>query len=151
MLSTKEGVFTDEDIETLLARGEERTNEINTKLSTEVQHSLAKFSVVMDDFVEMNMFTFEGENFKGDKKKGGRRKRRSLAERNENSFMIALPQRERKKNYDSQFLIENPTLAALVKFSFFLLFSPLLGFQSANFEATAKESNSKLSGVSVLQ
>jgi hypothetical protein len=114
-LSSKEGVITDEDIDTLLARGEERTNAINSKLSTEVQHSLANFSVGMEDWSEMNMFTFEGENFKGKKTAG--RKKKSMAEKcGENTFLLALPQRERKKNYGEvgEFLAEDPELVALV-------------------------------------
>lgn len=95
VLSSKEGTITDEDIDTLLLRGEERTAAINSKLSTEVQHSLASFSVGMEDVVELNMFTFEGENFR--KNEPGRRK--SSAQTLE--FQIALPQRERRKNYDA--------------------------------------------------
>jgi SWI/SNF-related matrix-associated actin-dependent regulator of chromatin subfamily A member 5 len=96
ILSSKEGTITDEDIDTLLLRGEERTQAINSKLSTEVQHSLATFSVGMEDCVELNMFTFEGENFK--RTESGRRK--SGAEGLE--FQISLPQRERKRNIDSE-------------------------------------------------
>lgn len=98
-----------------MARGEERTNAINSKLSTEVQHSLANFSVGMEDWVEMNMFTFEGENFKG-KKTVGRKKKTSIAEKCENSFILSLPQRERKRNYGEvgEFLADDPELIALV-------------------------------------
>lgn len=122
ILSSKEGIITDEDIDTLLARGEERTNAINSKLSTEVQHSLANFSVGMEDWSEMNIFTFEGENFKGKKTAG--RKKKSLAEKcGENAFLLSLPQRERKKNYGEvgEFLAEDPELVALVFISFALL------------------------------
>jgi hypothetical protein len=119
ILSSKEGMITDEDIDTLLARGEERTKDLNSKLSTEVQHSLANFSVGMEDWSEMNMFTFEGENYRagagGGKKVG--RKKKSLAEKcGENAFVLALPQRERKKNYGEvgEFLAEDPELVALV-------------------------------------
>jgi SWI/SNF-related matrix-associated actin-dependent regulator of chromatin subfamily A member 5 len=115
ILSSKEGLITDEDIDTLLARGEERTNAINSKISTEVQHSLANFSVGMEDWVEMNMFTFEGENFKGKKTVG--RKKKSQLEKSDNSFILALPQRERKRNYDDvgEFLADDPELIALVR------------------------------------
>ena len=102
MLSTTEGTLTDEDIDTLLLRGEERTQAINSKLSTEVQHSLATFSVQMEDCVELNMFTFEGEDFK---KTGEGARRKSGVDALE--FQIALPQRERKRNFEGFDLVRH--------------------------------------------
>ena len=103
-MSSKTGILSDEDIDTLLMRGEERTAAMNSKISTEVQHSLANFSVVMEDGVELNMFTFEGENF--NKKEGGRRRNTA-----ENSFQISLPQRERRRNFESSdFVVRDPSV-----------------------------------------
>ena len=71
ILSNQGGDYTDEDIETLLTRGEERTEEIKGKLQTEVQHTLANFSVQMEDTEKsMNLFEFAGENFLAGDEKG---------------------------------------------------------------------------------
>lgn len=131
ILSSKEGIITDEDIDTLLTRGEEKTNEMNSKLSTEVQYSLANFSVAMEDCTEINMFTFEGENFKGGTKNNNGKKKKSSLDINENSLMISLPQRERKKNYDeNETYLEDPSLAALVSFffSFYLKYKFIMNY-----------------------
>jgi hypothetical protein len=89
---------------------------MSSKLSTEVQHSLANFSVVMEDCVELNMFTFEGENFRGDGTRGRKKSNANAAA--VIPFQLTLPQRERRKNYESgDFILEelsNPTLVRLL-------------------------------------
>jgi SWI/SNF-related matrix-associated actin-dependent regulator of chromatin subfamily A member 5 len=39
----------DEDIDALIARGEERTSKFQAKLQTNAQHNLANFSLIDDD------------------------------------------------------------------------------------------------------
>jgi SWI/SNF-related matrix-associated actin-dependent regulator of chromatin subfamily A member 5 len=73
----------------LLARGEERTNSLNSKITTEMSHSLANFSLE-SDAQDINLFNFEGEDYK---------KKKTSNSSSDFSF-ISLPQRERKKNYD---------------------------------------------------
>ena len=89
IMSSKDGTLTDEDIDVLLARGEERTNSMNEKITTEMQHNLANFSVGLDEHEEINLFTFEGENWK-DKSKMPK-----IISSGELTF-ISLPQRDRK-------------------------------------------------------
>ena len=67
IMSNKDGTLTDEDIEVLLAKGEQRTAADQSKLQTEMQHSLANFSL-LDDAPEIDLFTFQGEDFKGRRK-----------------------------------------------------------------------------------
>jgi SWI/SNF-related matrix-associated actin-dependent regulator of chromatin subfamily A member 5 len=87
ILSGKGGLYTDEDIDALIARGEERTSETQAKLQTDAQHNLANFTLLAEDDTGMDTFSFEGKNFRdADKKNAGN--------------FINLPQRERKRNYD---------------------------------------------------
>jgi len=83
ILSGKGGTYTDEDIDALIAKGEERTSEMQAKLETDAKHNLANFSLMADDDGG-NMFEFGGVNYK-DKPTGN---------------FINLPQRERKRKYD---------------------------------------------------
>lgn len=92
IMKNKDGTLTDEDISTLLARAEERTASEPSKLSTEMQFSLANFSME-EAAKEINLFTFEGESFKGKKKP-------SQSDLMSDSFFIALPQRERRRVSD---------------------------------------------------
>jgi SWI/SNF-related matrix-associated actin-dependent regulator of chromatin subfamily A member 5 len=97
ILTNQGGDFTDDDIETLLARGEQRTEDIKGKLQTEAQHTLANFSVQMEDPAKsMNLFEFAGENFlngDGDGNDKGDAGRLSLG--------LELGTRERRRsNYD---------------------------------------------------
>jgi SWI/SNF-related matrix-associated actin-dependent regulator of chromatin subfamily A member 5 len=93
IMSGRDGTLTDEDIDILLAKGAERTKSQTATIETEMRHNLANFSVVMEEAKEINLFTFEGENFKGQRKK--------KENTGESGSFIALPQRERKKsNYD---------------------------------------------------
>lgn len=81
ILNKKGGTYTDEDIDALIARGEERTIEQQAKLVSG-QHNLASFSLQDEDD---SLFTFQGEDYKGKEAKGN---------------FINLPMRERKgKNY----------------------------------------------------
>jgi SWI/SNF-related matrix-associated actin-dependent regulator of chromatin subfamily A member 5 len=80
-------VATDEDIDALITKGEERTSEIQNKLQTDARHSLANFSL-MDDEAGRDTFSFGGKNYRdneSDKPSGN---------------FINLPQRQRKRNYD---------------------------------------------------
>jgi len=86
IFASKQKTLTDEDIDTLLKRGEERTEAQKAKISTDVQHNLADFSLTTIEETESSLFDFEGANYKGAKGGGG--------------LMINLPQRERKRNYD---------------------------------------------------
>ena len=104
ILSSQGGDYTDEDIDTLLARGEEKTEEIKGKLQTEVQHTLANFSVQMEDSSKsMNVFEFNGESFLSGEEGEGKKKM---------SLGLSLGTRERRRssydtiNYAEDFDIE---------------------------------------------
>ena len=85
ILSGKGGTYTDEDIDALIARGEERTNAMQAQLETDAKHSLADFTLLADND-ESGVFSFDGKNYKeADKPMGN---------------FINLPQRQRKRNYD---------------------------------------------------
>ena len=86
ILSGKGGTYTEEDIDALIAKGEERTNAMQAKLKTNAQHNLASFSLMGDEDNGIDTFAFGGENYRDKKKKS--------------STFINLPQRERKRNYD---------------------------------------------------
>lgn len=86
ILSGKGGTYTDEDIDALIAKGEERTNAMQAKLKTDAQHNLASFSLLGEDNEALDTFAFGGENYRDKQKDSG--------------TFINLPQRERKRNYD---------------------------------------------------
>lgn len=86
IISGKGGTYTDEDIDALIAKGEEKTSAIQAKLKTDAQHNLANFSLLAEDETGMDTFDFGGKNYRGDSKNTGN--------------FINLPQRERKRNYD---------------------------------------------------
>ncbi len=86
ILSGKGGTYSDEDIDALIAKGEERTNEIQAKLQTDVKHNLADFKLLADSDGAKDTFLFDGKNYRG--------------EDNASISFITLPQRERKRNYD---------------------------------------------------
>lgn len=86
ILSGKGGTYTEEDIDALIAKGEERTHAMQAKLKTDAQHNLATFSLMGDDDAGIDTFAFGGENYRDKKKNSG--------------TFINLPQRERKRNYD---------------------------------------------------
>ncbi|CAB9526219.1 remodeling complex ATPase chain [Seminavis robusta] len=86
ILSGKGGTYTDEDIDALISRGEERTEAMQAKLQTDAKHNLANFSLIADDDNGTDTFAFDGKNYRGaDKGKGN---------------FINQPQRQRKRNYD---------------------------------------------------
>lgn len=72
IMKSTEGTLTDEDIDQLLDRGEKRTAAENDKISTEMKHNLANFAINLEKdekaASEFNLFTFEGENWKGKRK-----------------------------------------------------------------------------------
>ena len=86
ILSGQGGTYTDEDIDALIAKGEERTEEMQAKLQTDVKHNLANFSLMTGDEGVMDTFAFGGKNYRDGDKAGGN--------------FINLPQRQRKRNYD---------------------------------------------------
>lgn len=86
ILNSKGGTYTDEDIDALIARGQERTNEMQARLETDAKHNLANFSLLADDETGRDTFSFDGKNYRDMDKKGGN--------------FINLPQRQRKRNYD---------------------------------------------------
>mmetsp|Transcript_1862 Transcript_1862/g.4211 ORF Transcript_1862/g.4211 Transcript_1862/m.4211 type:complete len:1089 (-) Transcript_1862:123-3389(-) len=86
ILSGKGGTYTDEDIDALIAKGEQRTSEIQAKLETDAKHNLADFQLLADDDTGRDTFSFGGKNYRGSDKNGGN--------------FINLPQRQRKRNYD---------------------------------------------------
>lgn len=86
ILSGNGGTYTDEDIDALIAKGEEMTSKINDKLKTDAQHNLASFSLLAEDDTGKDTFEFNGENFRDKRKDTG--------------TFINLPQRERKRNYN---------------------------------------------------
>ena len=88
ILSGKGGTYTDEDIDALIAKGEEKTNEMQAKLDKDAKHNLANFTLMAEDETGLDTFSFGGKNYRGaDKTKGN---------------FINLPQRQRKRNYDLQ-------------------------------------------------
>ena len=87
IISGKGGTYTDEDIDALIAKGEERTSAIQAKLQTDAQHNLANFTLLAEDETGIDTFDFDGKNY------------RDADKRNTGNF-INLPQRERKRNYD---------------------------------------------------
>ncbi|CAJ1909979.1 unnamed protein product [Cylindrotheca closterium] len=86
ILSGKGGTYTDEDIDALIAKGEQKTSEIQAKLETDAKHNLADFQLLADDDTGRDTFSFGGKNYRGSDKNGGN--------------FINLPQRQRKRNYD---------------------------------------------------
>jgi SWI/SNF-related matrix-associated actin-dependent regulator of chromatin subfamily A member 5 len=71
ILSKKGSGYTDEDIDVLLQRGEEKTEKINELLQKNVQHNLADFTLGGDDEEEgsSSLYKFGGEDF-GNSAKG---------------------------------------------------------------------------------
>lgn len=86
ILSGRGGTYTDEDIDALIAKGEEMTNKIQAKLETDAKHNLANFSLMAEDDTGTDTFSFGGKNYRDSDKSVGN--------------FINLPQRQRKRNYD---------------------------------------------------
>jgi len=88
ILSGRGGTYTDEDIEALIAKGEERTSEMQAKLETDAKHNLANFTLMSGENGTTDTFSFGGKNYRGSDKAS------SVGN------FINLPQRQRKRNYD---------------------------------------------------
>jgi SWI/SNF-related matrix-associated actin-dependent regulator of chromatin subfamily A member 5 len=87
IMQSKGATYSDEDIDALLRKGEERTEAMNAKLQTDVQHNLATFSLMGDDEEGgNNLYTFGGVDHKNGANRAG--------------MMLNLGQRERKKLYE---------------------------------------------------
>uniref|UniRef100_A0A8D2KZP1 SWI/SNF related, matrix associated, actin dependent regulator of chromatin, subfamily a, member 1 n=1 Tax=Varanus komodoensis TaxID=61221 RepID=A0A8D2KZP1_VARKO len=82
VFASKDSELTDEDITTILERGEKKTAEMNERLQKMGESSLRNFT--MD--TEMSLYNFEGEDYRGKQKL-------SMME------WIEPPKRERKANY----------------------------------------------------
>lgn len=66
VLSGKGGTYTDQDIDALIAKGEEKTSEIQAKLQTDAKHNLADFKLLPDAEGEKDTFSFDGKNYRRD-------------------------------------------------------------------------------------
>lgn len=88
IFTARGSMITDDDIDAILAKGEERTETMKSKIAADMQHNLANFSLAGEENVS-SLYEFEGENFA--KESNGQ----ILP-----STFIALPQRERKVNYN---------------------------------------------------
>jgi len=88
ILSGKGGTYTDDDIDALIAKGEEKTSEMQAKLETDAKHNLANFSLMTEEEEGTDTFSFGGKNYR-DSNKGST-----------GGNFINLPQRQRKRNYD---------------------------------------------------
>ena len=85
IMQNQGGTITDEDIDVLLKRGEERTQEEQSRIKQDMQHSLANFSLVTEE-PEQSIFGADAQ--------GQARKKKGVGN------FINLAQRERKRNYD---------------------------------------------------
>ncbi|KAG7377786.1 hypothetical protein PHYPSEUDO_011021 [Phytophthora pseudosyringae] len=92
IFNARGSMITDDDIDAILARGEERTETMKDKIAADMQHNLANFSLSGDNGNAnvSSLYEFEGEVFSKDTNNGD-----ILP-----STFIALPQRERKSNYN---------------------------------------------------
>lgn len=80
----KDATITDDDIDTILNKAEEKTNEFNQKLSKLGESSLRNFTM---DNEPGSIYEFEGENYRGKQVRSGI------------IGWIEPPKRERKANY----------------------------------------------------
>jgi len=81
VFKSKISTVTDEDIDAILARGEERTAAMSEKIKRDMQHNLMNFTISAEDDKESSFSLIETE-----KKTHG--------------MLMVLPQRERKSNYN---------------------------------------------------
>ena len=102
ILNSAGGTYTDEDIDALIARGEEKTSAMQAKLETNAKHNLANFSLIADDDEGTDTFSFGGKNYRDVNKGSG------------GGNFINLPQRQRKRNYDLSSM-ENSGVISKVK------------------------------------
>jgi SWI/SNF-related matrix-associated actin-dependent regulator of chromatin subfamily A member 5 len=64
ILSGTGGTYTDEDIDALIAKGEEKTSAMQANLETDAKHSLADFSLLGEDEGGTDTFSFGGKNYR---------------------------------------------------------------------------------------
>lgn len=83
----KDATITDEDIDTILAKSEERTNELNEKLNKMTESSLRTFK--MDTEPPKSIYNFEGEDY---------REKHGIAAASTETTWISLPKRSRRAN-----------------------------------------------------
>jgi SWI/SNF-related matrix-associated actin-dependent regulator of chromatin subfamily A member 5 len=84
IFSSKEATITDEDIDAIINRGNDRTKEQTDKLKQVGVSNLANFSLTSE---ESNLYEFEGKTFDSTKPNGG-------------FDFVQLPKREHKQNLD---------------------------------------------------
>ncbi|RHY25867.1 hypothetical protein DYB32_008035 [Aphanomyces invadans] len=87
IFNAKGSMITDDDIDAILAKGEERTEGMKAKINEDMQHNLKNFSLSSVS----SLYEFEGEKFAKDALETG-----GVMP----STFIALPARQRKTNYD---------------------------------------------------
>ncbi|XP_025201140.1 chromatin-remodeling complex ATPase chain Iswi [Melanaphis sacchari] len=85
VFQSKDSEITDEDIDTILRKGEEKTEEMKQKLESLGESSLRNFT--LDAQTESSLYTFEGEDYREKQKLTGI------------GNWIEPPKRERKANY----------------------------------------------------
>lgn len=92
IFNARGSMITDDDIDAILAKGEERTEAMKSKIAADMQHNLANFSLAGENGNAnvSSLYEFEGEVFSRESNNGA-----VLP-----STFIALPQRERKTNYN---------------------------------------------------
>lgn len=92
IFNARGSTITDDDIDAILAKGEERTETMKAKIAADMQHNLANFSLSGEGGATgvSSLYEFEGEVFS----------KESSAGQVLPSTFIALPQRERKANYN---------------------------------------------------
>lgn len=86
---SSESTISDADIDAILRDGEERTAAMAEKVKADMQHNLQNFSL---DGGDTSIFEYEGEDY--------REKQAETKGFKPTATFIALPQRERKQNYD---------------------------------------------------
>nr|CCA22100.1 Putative SWI/SNF related putative [Albugo laibachii Nc14] len=94
IFNARGSMITDDDIDAILAKGEERTEAMKSKVAADMQHSLANFSLLATESSSggvSGLYEFEGANFAKDVNTSNG----SILP----STFIALPQRERKTIY----------------------------------------------------
>lgn len=111
IFNARGSMITDDDIDAILAKGEERTEAMKSKVAADMQHSLANFSLLATESSNgsvSGLYEFEGANFAKDVNTSSG----SILP----STFIALPQRERKTIYtDSELYGETAGGATKVK------------------------------------
>eukprot|EP01138_Halocafeteria_seosinensis_P010924 gb/GECG01011157.1/.p1 GENE.gb/GECG01011157.1/~~gb/GECG01011157.1/.p1 ORF type:complete len:1190 (+),score=197.09 gb/GECG01011157.1/:1-3570(+) len=85
-------VVTDEDVDAILARGEEKTQQLNEKIKRDMSHNLSNFSLDSASLADKSVYEI-GEF-------SGTMNRQKQSRKTEDLNFINLPQRQRKQNYD---------------------------------------------------